>query len=71
MGTRIIRLGGDTWKMGRCEAAVGEATRRWRDHCNEDHRCTMKIHYEVEGKKLCIRHAGARALEILLAGGMA
>lgn len=66
---QLIDDQGRPWQvLPRCEATVGPATRRFRDWCitATDHNCMARAKYVVDGEKLCHRHAGAKALEILL-----
>ncbi len=51
-------------KLPACEATTGEEATRFNGH----DKCTSLARYEIGGKKLCGRHAGAEALAILLRG---
>lgn len=55
----------------RCEALVHSGgTVAWRRKMYQDpETCQFPAHFEIDGVKLCSRHAGAVALNILLAEG--
>ena len=46
-----------------CEAT--RTTRYYSDHAGTDLRCSFSADYEVDGVKLCSRHAARQALNIL------
>jgi hypothetical protein len=56
---------GRPWQRPQCEASVGDFTARYRMSSGQDDRCHFKAWYEVNGAKLCHRHAGTKVLEIL------
>lgn len=63
---RRIDDGGRPWKfLPRCEATVSEMTRRWRTRSGRDDRCDFNARYCVDGRNLCIRHAGMVLVETL------
>ncbi len=54
-------------KKPRCEAQVSDTTERFNRelHRRKPSQCSLSASYEIDGKKLCARHAGKVALEIL------
>lgn len=55
------------WLRPRCEQEVSELVARWRIECGRGHDllCENRARYQVDGRKLCKRHAGDAVLTAL------
>lgn len=52
--------------LPRCTAEVGEAAKAWHEATGKgDGVCPLRAKYDIDGRILCTRHAGQRALQIL------
>ncbi len=52
--------------LPRCTAKVDNTTRRWNQAVENDGICTHTGKYDIDGRVLCTRHAGQKAIEVLL-----
>ena len=54
------------WRRPQCEARVAEQAARYREHAGLDDRCSFRAHYDVNGQKLCHRHAAQVVIDALV-----